>query len=271
MKSVETVTYAFDNARARQQDRLNALEELLDPGTLRQFETIGVGSGWRCLEVGAGGGSVARWLCARVGPTGHVTATDLDPRFVEAALAGQSNVHIMRHDVLRDALPEAAFDLVHARLLLAWLTEPGQALARLVSSLKPGGWLLAEEMDFISVVADGTLDAATSETVSRVINAANTVLERGNAFQPTFGRRLQAELERSGLVDIRAEGRVGMWRGGTAGGRVWRLTFEQTREPMEASGLVSAADVDLMIALCEDPNFRMMSQVIMAVWGQRPT
>jgi hypothetical protein len=117
----------------------------------------------------------------------------------------------------------------------------------------------------------GTLDAATSEAVSRVVDAANTVLERGNAFRPTFGRRLQAELEGSGLVDVRAEGRVGMWRGGTAGGRVWRLTFEQTREAMEASGLVTAADVDLMIALCEDPRFRMMSQVTMAAWGRRPT
>jgi hypothetical protein len=62
-----------------------------------------------------------------------------------------------------------------------------------------------------------------------------------------------------------------MWRGGTAGGRVWRLTFEQTREAMEASGLAAVADVDLVIALCEDPRFRMMSQVTMAAWGRRPT
>jgi hypothetical protein len=34
-----------------------------------------------------------------------------------------------------------------------------------------------------------------------------------------------------------------MWRGGSAGGRGWRLTLEQMREPMEASGLVTAADL----------------------------
>ena len=40
--------------------------------------------GARCLEVGAGSGSMALWMAARVGETGHVLATDINPRFVEA-------------------------------------------------------------------------------------------------------------------------------------------------------------------------------------------
>jgi ubiquinone/menaquinone biosynthesis C-methylase UbiE len=47
--------------------------------TTRRSATSGVDSGWRCLKVGAGGGSVAAWLCDRVGPSGSVLATDLDP------------------------------------------------------------------------------------------------------------------------------------------------------------------------------------------------
>ena len=35
-----------------------------------------------CLEVGAGGGSIAHWLCQAVGPTGRVLATDIDPGLV---------------------------------------------------------------------------------------------------------------------------------------------------------------------------------------------
>lgn len=270
MTAAGTGSYAFANARARQLVRLTALEELLDAGTVRHLEDLGIGAGWRCLEAGAGGGSIARWLCERVGRTGHVTATDLDTRFVEVTLLHQPNGRVVQHDVLRDELPEAAFDLVHARLLLAWLAEPSRGLARLVASLKPGGWLLAEEMDFVSIVADGGLDASLSSSLRRVVEAHNTVLEHSREFNAAFGRRLHMELELAGLTQVRAEGRVGMWRGGTAAGRVWRLTFEQMRAPIEASGLVTAGEMDRVIELCEDPCLRMMSQVTMAAWGRRP-
>ena len=76
-------TYAFDNALAVQRERLDLLEALFDPGTIRHLAALGVAPGWRCLEVGAGGGSIAAWLCERVGPQGTVLATDLDTRWVE--------------------------------------------------------------------------------------------------------------------------------------------------------------------------------------------
>jgi tRNA A58 N-methylase Trm61 len=40
-------------------------------------QRLGIAEGARCLEVGAGRGSIAAWLCRAVGPAGHVTATDL--------------------------------------------------------------------------------------------------------------------------------------------------------------------------------------------------
>jgi SAM-dependent methyltransferase len=52
------------------------------------------------------------------------------------------NLELKVHDVVRDELPDGEFDLVHFRLLLAWLDEPQEALRRMVASLKPGGWLL---------------------------------------------------------------------------------------------------------------------------------
>ena len=41
-----------------------------DPLTVRYLLRLGVGDGWRCLEVGAGAGSIVRWLSDRVGPNG---------------------------------------------------------------------------------------------------------------------------------------------------------------------------------------------------------
>jgi hypothetical protein len=66
------------------------------------------------LEVAGGGGSIAEWLCRQVGRSGHVVATDLELRFLEAIHA--SNLEVWRHDILSEPLPEGAFDLVHARL-----------------------------------------------------------------------------------------------------------------------------------------------------------
>jgi len=59
-----------------------------------------VAAGWRCLEVGAGGGSIAEWLCDRVGPDGRVVATDLDTRWV--AKLSQPYLEVRVHDLLED-------------------------------------------------------------------------------------------------------------------------------------------------------------------------
>ena len=102
--------YAFDNARDVQRERLGALEALLDAGTIQQLERCGTGRGWRCIEVGAGGGSIAAWLCARVAPEGFVVATDLDTTVLGEL--SHPNLEVRVHDVLVDELPEAEFDLV---------------------------------------------------------------------------------------------------------------------------------------------------------------
>lgn len=129
--------YPFDNAAVGQLDRLRALEAVLDPGTFRHLRGRGVGPGWRCLEVGSGAGSVARWLAERVGPSGSVLATDLDTTPLRDLTHPALEVRV--HNLLRDPLPEAHFDLVHGSLLLAWLPNAALAVGRLVAALKPGG------------------------------------------------------------------------------------------------------------------------------------
>src|SRR5215213_6577107 len=244
--------YAFENARDVQRERLRALEALLDAGTIQQLERCGTGRGWRCIEVGAGGGSIAAWLCARVAPEGFVVATDLDTTVLGEL--SHPNLEVRVHDMLVDELPEGEFDLVHMRLLLAWLAEPRVALRRLIAALKPGGWLVAEEMDFVSLVPAPQLDADSRTLFTRVMHAHTAVLAERYGFDHAYGRRLVGDLTDAGLTDIGCEGRVSMWRGDGPGGTVLRLTLSQLREPMIASGLVSAAELDDAIALFEDPR-----------------
>ncbi len=104
-----------------------------------------------CLEVGAGAGSVARWLADRAGPGGLVVATDADPRFLAGTAA--TGVEVRRHDILADPLEPGRYDLVHCRALLCHLPDPGLALYTMAAAVRPGGWLLAEDADYCSLVA----------------------------------------------------------------------------------------------------------------------
>jgi trans-aconitate methyltransferase len=42
-----------------------------------------------------------------------------------------------------DKLPDAAFDLIHARLVLSAIPEPDGVLVRLIAALKPGGSIIS--------------------------------------------------------------------------------------------------------------------------------
>ena len=75
----QTTQYFFDKGEADEQARLGGISAMFDPLAVRNLAAVGVASGWRCLEVGAGTGTIARWLADAVGPSGRVTATDIDP------------------------------------------------------------------------------------------------------------------------------------------------------------------------------------------------
>src|ERR1700757_4555013 len=104
----EVPDYAFPHSAENESRRLELLEQRLDPLTKRRIERLGVRRGARCLEIGGGGGWVTRGLSESVGPTGHVTATDLQMGFLSEIDA--SNVEILRHDVRTDTFPPSSFD-----------------------------------------------------------------------------------------------------------------------------------------------------------------
>jgi len=151
MPTSATNAQPLDHAGDETQHALRAFERIHDPASTRRLEALGVGPGWRCLEVGAGGGSITRWLCSKVGPAGRVLAVDIDTRFVGGIRS--ANLDVARLDVTTVALPAASFDLVHARALLSCVPEPGALLDRLVTTLAPGGRLLIEEPH--DITADG--------------------------------------------------------------------------------------------------------------------
>ncbi|MGH3831357.1 MAG: methyltransferase [Pseudonocardiaceae bacterium] len=67
----------MDNLTER--DRVLLLEQVKDPDTIRILESLPINESSRCLEIGAGMGSIAYWLAARCS-RGHVVAVDIDTR-----------------------------------------------------------------------------------------------------------------------------------------------------------------------------------------------
>jgi 2-polyprenyl-3-methyl-5-hydroxy-6-metoxy-1,4-benzoquinol methylase len=161
--------YSLDNAWVQARERLAALEAHADPGTIRHLEALGVSNGWQCLEVGGGGGSIAEWLCRQVGPAGRVVATDINTRFLEALDLATLEVRV--HNIVEDELEQGAFDLVHTRAVLFHLGQRQTALERMVSALKPGGWLLVEEPDYSCFVADPRVGQAACDLFLKGLRA----------------------------------------------------------------------------------------------------
>lgn len=256
--------YAFDNAHGETRQRFPALSDLYDDETIRCLQAVGVASGWQCLEVAAGGGSIAQWLAGQVGTGGRVLATDLDTRFLES-LADPA-LEVCRHDIVRDALPVAAFNLVHARLILVHLPEREFALAKMVGALKPGGWLVCEEFDSLSLQPDPALHPA--ECVLKAQAAMQRVMAARGA-NTRYGRDLAARLRAHGLVDISAQARMAMWQGGSAGARLFRANFEQLREELLRTGLLTAAELDDDLARLDDPLTLFPSPLMWTVCARR--
>lgn len=195
--------YYFGDESNAEEQRLRALEVSFDPASRGVLRELGVGPGWDCWEVGAGHGSIARWLSGMVGPDGRVLATDLDTRFLENG----PNLEVRRHDVVEDDLPGDGFDLIHSRFLLEHLDDPGSVVSRLVTALRPGGWLVVEDAAGLGLVIDPD-PGVVLEVCEAWESAAGSI-----GWDPAYGRNLVTTLTQSGLTGVqgvvyRREGRA---------------------------------------------------------------
>jgi SAM-dependent methyltransferase len=245
-------------------ERLRLVEAYGDPITARQIDAVGVLPGWSCLEVGAGRGSVTRMLSERVGPSGRVVATDLDPRFLKELKA--SNVEVRQHNILTDAL-DGPYDLVHSRYLLEHVSDPAKAIRNMVGVLRPGGVLLAEATDALGF---GPADDATpnSHTLQTVITVLTDVLATTGVLDPFFGRKLLRLLTDAGLTNISAEAQSAICRGGSERARLVRATIERVRGLVIRSGKLKEQEFDAGLAVLDDPHANIISIATVSAVGR---
>jgi SAM-dependent methyltransferase len=259
-------------ARGRQEaeeERLGLLEQLFDPASRRRHDLVR--PGWRCLEVGAGRGSMAVWLAEQVGESGQVVATDIDVTYLERL--DFPNLEVRRHNILDDpldALGPGSFDLVSSRLTLFWLAGKQEfAIRRMVELLRPGGWLVDEDGDWGTVAP---VDP-THPLYARYYDAwqgGEWWASRG--YDPTFGRKLPALFERAGLQNIRHEASAEVVRAGSRWARWWKETLEGIRAFEQADGSLTPAreqEYQALTAPLTDPSSWLLNELLHACRGQR--
>lgn len=166
------------------------------------LDRLGLREGWRCVDVGAGGGDVSVALAEIVGHDGRIYAVDSDPNardaVAEAAAAHSQILAITQagEDLL---LPEPV-DLAFCRFLLMHVIDPIVVLERMGGAVRPGGWIVAQE----PITSAGRVGGAP--------------LSMPEARHPDIGAVLPALVPRAGLdiVDAWAESQAGAGPGAVA-------------------------------------------------------
>jgi len=255
--------YVFAGTAAEgERDRMRHLEAWADPLTIRQLEAIGVASGWQCVDVGAGAGSVAKWLAERVGPSGTVVATDIDLRFLTEL---PNNVAVRRHDIMKADLAPHSYDLVHCRTLLMHLSDPREALGRMVSALKPRGWLLAEEADWGLCTIAGHPDAAWATEYLHGLWCRHA---QAGIRQPYFGRKLPGLVAEFGLECLDGEVAAPVTRAGDRALELTRLTVRSLRPASIDLGALEP-DLDRLDSVLETASIVLLGVASVSVRGRR--
>jgi SAM-dependent methyltransferase len=166
------------------------------------LDRLGIEPGWKCVDVGAGGGDVSVALAEIVGRSGRVYAVDSDPRArdVVAAAAAEHSQVIAITQAGEDLLLPEAVDLAFCRFLLLHVYEPSVVLERMRRAVRPGGWVVAQE----PITSAGRIGGAA--------------MSMPDARHPDIGALLPALVVDAGLVvdDAWAEAPAGVGPGPVA-------------------------------------------------------
>ena len=250
----------FAHERSDERDRLDALTRSLDEITFARLDALPIRPDSRCLDIGAGTGTVSVSLADRAA-SGHVIALDRSTALLDPH--ARENLEVMEADITTVEFPPGSFDVIHARLVLQHLPERAEVIRRAVSWLAPGGWiLLGEGVDPLSATSPHSL-------YRRLMAGFVDALHRSMGTDMTCGRTYPAVLAEHGMVNIGMDVHVPQVSGGSPTADFFRLSCGQLREVIVATGHLDDDEFDAAMALLDDPAFIDLATGMISVWGQR--
>jgi len=254
-------SYVIDNDDPDELKRLRSIEAICDGGTFRRLSSLGVTSGWRCLEFGTGAGSVARWMAAQVGDPMLVVATDLEPQRVAALRAEGLDARV--HDITREDLPPESFDLIHCRCVLHHLPSRYEVMRRLKRMLRPGGYVLLEEYDAFATQTGCNVE------IGAMWRALMMAMEVAGAA-PVWAHELPADLHAIGMQDIQATGEIEYYSPDSPAAEFCRLTWQQLAPLCVSKGWLTTETLEASLKYLSSPGAYFMLPALIAVSARRP-
>lgn len=241
-------------------ERPSLLAAALDGGTLARLAALRPQQDWRCLEIGAGIGTVSTWLAGQC-PDGEVTATDIDTELLAGAVP--PSVRVLRHDVTTDDFPEGSFDLIFSRWVFTHLPDRGRILSKAARWLAPGGRLVLEDA---ADLAGDTRPPLTRQLFQAAWPMALALV----GTDRTWAEEFPEPLARAGLCRLELAADLPVAAPGTPMLRMLLITLELFRQPMIDAGAISAADFDAAIKEMTGPDFRALGFTTISACGRRP-
>lgn len=251
----------FEPEHPQEAERIDAAALVYDPVTTSRLRALGSGPGGRCLEVGAGTGTVVRWLLERAGAA-EVVALDRDTGGLETL--ADPRVQLVTADLRDENLDLGGFDLIHARFVLMHLPERRQLVSRLARWLNPGGWLVLGD----AVEVPNPLDASSAyrRTMDAMWQALRTTIGTDTSDIPAYPHFLREE----GLQNVGGELRCPPLVADGPLARFWSETWNRMRPALEETGRVDSAVIDEAVAYLASPRLAELGPGLMIAWGQRP-
>lgn len=262
MPSEDYDSSLLGHAVPEEKRRLELLEETLDPISQTHLAACRIGEDWRCLDVGAGNGSIARWLSGRC-PRGEIVASDIDTRFLPGPRS-ETRIKVIQHDVLTDNFPPESFDLIHTRALLVHTPERDDILHRMTSWVKPGGLLVIEEPFFIGH------EDSEHPVFRHLMRAMEQILRDIAGTDMRWAHGLSQHLH---SLELRIEAKTlsPLICGHTSPvDRLWHATVTQLRPGFLSSGLLPGDEIDAFLDLLNRPEFLEIVFCLSSITARRP-
>ncbi|WP_406099680.1 class I SAM-dependent methyltransferase [Streptomyces sp. NBC_01013] len=251
----------FRPEQAGEDERIDFGALAYDDFTMARLRAIGAGPGWRCLDVGAGTGTVSCRLLDEAGVE-SVLAVDRDVRFLaERAVPG---LDVLEADVTAPDFVSGRFQLVHARFVLMHLPEHNRLIRALAERVAPGGVLVLS--DAVDLTSDRTPGTPYTIAMRAMWQGLRTTIGTDVSWVPSYPQMLRG----AGLKSVAAEIHVPPLLPGSALSRFWAKTWERSRAAMVATGLVDDAAIDVAVRYLGSDECAALSAGMLTVWGRKP-
>lgn len=221
--------------------RLGVLAQAMNEYSMAALNKAGLKTGDICLDAGCGGGSMTYAIAAAAGAPGYVTGIDYDASLIHLNLQDMQKFPAdnisFRQQSIYELAEENKYDVVYTRFLLSHLDNPATALGNMVRALKPGGLLLAEDIQF-----SGHICYPGSNAFNTYLQWYSTVVKK-NGGNAELGIELYQHLAQAGLAGVQVQVAQPAATSGAAK-QMSLLTLDKIRQSLLENKITTQAEFD---------------------------